>query len=70
MATSSKRSAGDEPGENSNKKAKLPEGDETSRHCCLCLRTEEDNDQENFLLPFHNCPTCVSGAWDICEECT
>ena len=69
MATS-KRSAGDEPeSNNSNKKAKPAVGD-PSRHCCLCLRTEEDDDQDNFLLPFHHCPTCVRGAWDICEACT
>ena len=70
MSTSSKRSADETAGGNANKKSKPAGGGQVaSRHCCICIRTEEDNDEENFLLPFHNCPTCVRGAWDICEEC-
>ena len=67
MATTSKRSAGDETGEDgkANKKPKPEE----CRKCCLCFLTDEDSDENNPLLPYHNCPGCVRGAWDICEEC-
>lgn len=42
-----------------------------SKSCAICL-SEDGETRDGItinILANHNCPVCVSGAWDVCEVC-
>lgn len=47
----------------SNAENVAPSEEKSSCVVCMC------SNDECVLLPTHNCPTCKSDAWKICEDC-
>ena len=57
------RGNGEEENEHKDKTIKTENNDhKREESCAICLGSED-------LLSDHNCPVCVSRAWNICAEC-